>query len=360
MASFQQAQAEGLCLRFPEPLGMHKELTIENAAIFLLRGTQTSLSVPYSWGFVDRPQEGQVLLLFLPGQAPFPNDGIRYQEPETKYTMTLGGTRELEVHEVKFGFAPGVDNAAWRQRRRYRLQKGGHPQLVLVHYSRGPVAQIVPALMNQPVRTYPLRVFNEASVFVMGDKAGQKIYPPGAGPQGGPGGMGGMPMGMNFNPQQAMVAQQNSNMGMMDRRREQEQRARAGSNARPPRVDDEDSGDENDTISTRALSLTRYRRNHDIMAEVFTHAAYSTVPLYCRNIASEQFTDPKNAPPPPAAFSIFNKAELEAQTEKLKAEIEALHARGAERKMARSAKDLEMAANRACFRGWRCINGELW
>ncbi len=39
--------------------------------------------------------------------------------------------------EVKFGFIPGIDSMAYRVRRRYRLQKGGHPQLVLVHYSRG-------------------------------------------------------------------------------------------------------------------------------------------------------------------------------------------------------------------------------
>ncbi|KAJ7789092.1 hypothetical protein B0H14DRAFT_2945872 [Mycena olivaceomarginata] len=301
------AQADGLCLRFPESIGMHRELTIDAAAVLLLRGTSHAMGVPFSWGYVDKPQEGQTLLLFIPGQSPFPNDGIRYQEPETKYTVsvTIQGTpREIEVHEVKFGFVPGMDAGAFRQRKRYRMTKGGHPQMILVHYSRGPVAQIVPALMNQPVRTYPLRVFNEPAVYVVGDKAGQKVYPPGAGPQTGP--MGGMPMGMGFNPQQAMVARQNNDMALLERRREQEQRARAGSNARPARVEEEDSGDENDTISTRALSLTRYRRNHDIMAEVFTNAAYN----------------PKNAPPPPSPYSIFNKAELEAQTEKLKAEIE--------------------------------------
>ena len=39
--------------------------------------------------------------------------------------------------EVKFGFIPGVDQSAHRIRRRFRMQKGGHPQLVLVHYSSG-------------------------------------------------------------------------------------------------------------------------------------------------------------------------------------------------------------------------------
>ncbi|KAJ7282056.1 hypothetical protein C8J57DRAFT_1299320 [Mycena rebaudengoi] len=331
--SFQQAQAEGLCLRFPENFGLHRDLTMENAVMLLIRGTQSSVNVPYTWGFVDKPQEGQILLLFLPGQSPFPNDGIRYQqEAETKYTVPAGPNRELEVQEAKFGYVPGHDQAAWRTRRRFRLQKGGHPQLVLVHYSRNQPMPIIPGMADRPVRQYPLRTVNEPSVYVMGDKQGQKVYNPATGPPPPPGGMGGMPMGMNFTPQQ-LVAQQNSSMALLERRREQEQRARTGNATRQPRVEDEDSGDENDNISTRSLSLTRYRRNHDIMAEVFAHAAYGE----------------KNPPPPRPAFSIFNKAELEAKTEKLKAEIEALQARGAERKSARSAKDREMAANHAAF-----------
>lgn len=40
--------------------------------------------------------------------------------------------------EVKFGFIPNsTDTTAWRVRRRYRMHKGGHPQLVLIHYGRG-------------------------------------------------------------------------------------------------------------------------------------------------------------------------------------------------------------------------------
>jgi hypothetical protein len=119
-----------------------------------------------------------------------------------------------------------------------------------VHYTQGPqtrkppatqpfgfvltsCAEILPAL-NQPVRTYPLRVVNEPSVYIAGDKMGQKVYPQGAGP------MHGIPppippmqqpgMQMNFSQQQAMVAQQNSNMEILERRREQERaRNRSGS-----------------------------------------------------------------------------------------------------------------------------------
>lgn len=42
--------------------------------------------------------------------------------------------------EIKYGFLPNTQEAnAWRIRRRYRLIKGGHPQITLVHYTRGPV-----------------------------------------------------------------------------------------------------------------------------------------------------------------------------------------------------------------------------
>ena len=46
--------------------------------------------------------------------------------------------QELEVVEARHGFIPlSGEMVASRVRRRYRLIKGGHPFLVLVHYSRG-------------------------------------------------------------------------------------------------------------------------------------------------------------------------------------------------------------------------------
>ena len=40
--------------------------------------------------------------------------------------------------ESKYGFTPGSgENAASRVRRKFRMIKGGNPQLILVHYSRG-------------------------------------------------------------------------------------------------------------------------------------------------------------------------------------------------------------------------------
>lgn len=76
--------------------------------------------------------------------------------------------------------------------------------------------------MNQPIRVYPLRPVTEPAVFVCGDKAGQKVYPPGVA-QPPNVGMGiGMGMGMNMQQQQAMLAQQNNGMEMLERKRERE------------------------------------------------------------------------------------------------------------------------------------------
>ena len=115
----------------------------------------------------------------------------------------------------------------------------------IVIFLKSCLPDIQPELMNQSVRTYPLRTVNEPSVYVTGDKAGVKVYPPG-GPQmhGGPGGPASMPptimppttigLGMNLNQQQAMISQQNNAMESLERRREREKeraRDRTGSTA---------------------------------------------------------------------------------------------------------------------------------
>jgi len=234
----------------------------------------------------------------------------------------------LEVHETKYGFVPGSDSNAWRCRRRYRLSKAGHPSLFLVHYTQGPQTQILPAL-NQPVRIYPLRVVNEPSVYISGDKMGQKVYPPGSGvihgvpPAVPPMQQPGMPM--NFSQQQAMVAQQNSNMEMLERRREQERARNRSSSAaaRPPRLEDDDSSDETDQLSVRTLSLNRYKRNHDLMNEVFKRAA---------------FGEP-NPQPRPSPYHIFDKSELEDKAAALQVEINTLRQKSEEMRAARSRRE---------------------
>ena len=91
------------------------------------------------------------------------NTPCRLEPPVWVWSSTLLVTvhisfvyQELEVHEAKCGFIPGSqDQNASRVRRRYRLVKGGHPQLVLVHYTRG-----------QPARKFALRYIICRATFV--------------------------------------------------------------------------------------------------------------------------------------------------------------------------------------------------
>jgi len=324
---------EGLCLRYPENLGLHATLTHEMAANLLVRALSLSQTTPFHWGYIDRPADGQLFLIFVPPQLSFPIDGLRYQDQEQRFVIPIGNGREMEIAEVKYGFIPQQDTAASRVRRRYRLTKGGHSQLILLYYTRGQSTPIAPSL-NQPIRAYPLRTPNEPAVYVIGEKMGQKVYPNQGGPPGGgppmerqssmpSGAMG--PMGMNFgmggNPA-ALLAQQNQNMEAMERRqRERSGSTNVGARGAPPRVEPDDSEEESESISTRTLALTRYRRNHEIMNEVFMYAAFGNL---------------KEAPDTKPAYGTFKKEDLEADIAKLNTEIEELKAKADARREGRA------------------------
>ena len=102
-------QAEGVCLKYPEDLGIQLNFSQDLACQMLLRATGLSTQVPFQWTYIDRPAgmflyamiglnvlralDGQVLLIFVPNQMTFPIDGIRYQDQEQRYTIPVGSTR---------------------------------------------------------------------------------------------------------------------------------------------------------------------------------------------------------------------------------------------------------------------------
>lgn len=55
MAHFEQARAEGLCLRYPENFGQHQTMTYEMAVGMLVKAYQVSHQVPFQWSWIDRP-----------------------------------------------------------------------------------------------------------------------------------------------------------------------------------------------------------------------------------------------------------------------------------------------------------------
>lgn len=277
----------------------------------LLRAVQLASQVPFQWGYIDKPQDGSLFMIFLvPQQHQFPNDGIRYQGQEVRQVISRNGL-ELEVCEIKYGFIPdSPDGKADRIRRRFRLLKGGHPQLVLIHYLRGHDTKVNPALMGLPTRAYPLRPVNEPAMYVLGEKAGQKVYQPQQQTHaaGMPTALGAVPSGMQH--QAALLAAQSREMEALERRQARDRNVNMAGHAQ---AHDDESGDEYDHISTRSLALARYKRNHDFMNEVFMYAAFGD----------------REAKETLKTYSCFDEAELKEKSAKLEKELEELKTKAA-------------------------------
>jgi hypothetical protein len=101
----QHAPQDPPVLRHPDNFGVHREVNLEAAANMLIRALTMITQTPFTWCHIDKPlgrccalltlhssiyliSEGQVHLLFLP-QHVYPNDGIRWQEMETKYVVPV-------------------------------------------------------------------------------------------------------------------------------------------------------------------------------------------------------------------------------------------------------------------------------
>lgn len=66
------AQTDGLCLRYPEALGSHAQVSQEQSVQMLLRATQLAQHTPFTWTYIDKPSgerpfsgEGRILMTLL-------------------------------------------------------------------------------------------------------------------------------------------------------------------------------------------------------------------------------------------------------------------------------------------------------
>lgn len=249
--------------------GHHPQtLSYEQAAHFLGQVIRMSSTTPYHYTYIDKPAEGEMHAIFqIPSLPPFTVDGLKYLEPEHVYRVPLG-PYELEIAEAKYGFIPGAgEREASRMRRRMRFSKGGAHAVVLIHYSRGPSCAIPPQVANQPVRRYPLIPSSEPGIFVMGEKTGQKVLrdnqqrPPHMNGRTAAVGIQQLE-GMNhqIHAQNAAIAAQNAAMNAH----------RGQPNVKPSTLFEEDLEDESDVVTHRDLSTTRFMRNHEFLAELFS------------------------------------------------------------------------------------------
>ncbi|KAG8935338.1 hypothetical protein FRC02_008274 [Tulasnella sp. 418] len=315
----QPVSSNETVLRLDASLPVQPSLTHEEAANFLIQAIRHSHTRPYRHEYIDKPGDGEMhIICQVPSLPVFSADGLRYLEGEHRYSVPMGNY-ELEVAETKYGFIPGMhEPSASRVRRKYRFTKGNVPAVVLVHYTRGPACAIPPHMANIPVRSYPLVPSTEPAVFVMGEKAGQKVmmnppagpavnhhHPP-PGPHGIP---PGVQMGHHLPPSHHVQAQaqavnaQSAQLAAMNARKGTLPGVPGVPKPGPRPGADDDEEDESDVISHRDLATMRFTRNHEFLAELF-----SPEPL-----------------PAPSSGPSETQEELEAKLAKLNAEIEELN-----------------------------------
>ncbi|KIM30738.1 hypothetical protein M408DRAFT_15260 [Serendipita vermifera MAFF 305830] len=274
MGDLRQPHPEALLL-FPMEIPPTLQLGIELITTTLYRQMAMSVNVPYKWSFIDQPKDGEIYLVYHRG-GPL-TDGLMYLEQEHRSMVPKQGhSPDIECFEARQGFIPGQDNQAFRIRRRFHIVRPpGNHNLFLVHYSRSQQPVPVAAHLHQNIRNYPLPGLPHINIFVAGPRTGQMVHddearqlladtqaraPEAFHHQQHPGAPG-----------YAGVAQDLSAQTSIMRELERKKRAMAPPQARR---DDEDSPDEDSAVSVRTLALSRYKRNHELMEEVFQRAAF--------------------------------------------------------------------------------------
>jgi len=267
------------------------QLGIDVITTSLYRQTALSSNVPYKWGFIDQPKDGDIYLIYHRG-GPL-TDGLMYLEQEHRNMVPRQSPGpEIECFEARQGFIPGQDSQAFRIRRRFHFARSqGNQHLFLVHYSRSQQPVPVAAHLHQNIRNYPLPALPPINVFVAGPRASEIVHDeearqivaavqaraPEVFHHQQRAGMHNMQGNLHQQQQQhpgaasyASVAQDLSAQSALLRELERKKRAMAP----PARRDDEDSPDEDSAVSVRTLALSRYKRNHELMEEVFQRAAF--------------------------------------------------------------------------------------
>lgn len=84
-------------------------------------------------------------------------------------------------------------------------------------------------------------------------------------------------------------------------------------------VEEDDSADEHETVTTRALAIERFRRNHELMSDIFYRA-------------SQGKRTPKSHPSPYASLSL---SDMTAKIDELSSEVTKLESESQRRRMAR-------------------------
>ncbi|KAL2212268.1 SWI/SNF and RSC complex subunit Ssr4 [Sarocladium strictum] len=248
------------------------------------------------WTYLDKPQDGTVLLTWQPLQrlgVNFATDGYIWAPPEQVFKHDLGNGLILEVYINKAGFVPG-EQYCTHTRRRFRLIPApGNPNppqvdvsLFIVHYGPADPNDRIPANMIQhdermnhllQQRHYLTRGGQiRRKEFMLSDRVHWPSLPElinrQMAPQMTP---RGVPQQMAYPPQPtvgppAKRARHSQSQAQAQAQAQQAQMPGAGVPELPDDEEDITRGDIFDHLTPREISVARYRQNHEWMEEILS------------------------------------------------------------------------------------------
>ncbi|KAJ6122379.1 hypothetical protein N7512_004844 [Penicillium capsulatum] len=270
----------------------------ETAVEYLASAPRVCQSQPMHWTMLDGPADGTVILTWQPMAQlgnNFASDGYVWADVEQAFTFeSRGYTVEMFVH--RSGYHPPNENVATHCRKRYRIvspknQNPNAPQadpsLWIVHYSRSPAQDHMPAnripMVPQVQGMLQQRRFLQSQgeparkEFLLHDRANwpSLSFPPQMGPQGfaqpQPYPNAGARQPVLYPPQGHPAA---VGPGGVPAAKVPRHRAPSAGMARAAAefaVEDEDvsTGDMMDLLTPREVSKVRYTQHHEWIEEIF-------------------------------------------------------------------------------------------
>ncbi|KAJ5585515.1 uncharacterized protein N7459_005315 [Penicillium hispanicum] len=278
--------------RYPQ---MHMMPT-ETAVEYLTSAPRVCQQQPMHWTFLDGPVDGTVMLTWQPLQHlgnNFASDGYVWADVEQAFTIEARGyTVEMFLH--RSGYHPPNENLATHCRKRYRIVSSKvpngpqpDPSLWIVHYSRAPPTDHVPAnripvppqVQNMMAQRRFLQSQGQLARkdFLLHDRNNWPTinFPPQMGAQGFtqtpvayPNAAPGRP---GFYPPQGHPAAVAPTVAAAKARPQRATSTALTAAAAEFAVEDEDvsSGDLMDQLTPREVSKMRYVQHHEWMEEIF-------------------------------------------------------------------------------------------
>ncbi|KAJ9054521.1 hypothetical protein DSO57_1013598 [Entomophthora muscae] len=259
-----------------------------NAAETLIKANQLSGKLAFNWQEIKNPKGGQCFLVFMSSKLDeTPPDDLFWSSPEISNATSLPDGKILNIYE-KFGGKCSEDPNVNLTRRRYFIDNKNPSQIQLLHYidstddeidlshlTNSSQTNTMQSQNNQPIRPY-LQPHSDYSNRGISSAENQNFIRP-----------NGMPQYANQNPAYAYSGMDASKLPpkALPKRKIAKQTpakttrdtlpsiAATGMNPLPP----PSHGDEIDLFSARDVALFRYKRNHDHLAELFSHKTQKTI-----------------------------------------------------------------------------------